>query len=58
MRRSGTIFTLKRERVPLAFQAGHAGSIPVTRSTKNPCTARIFPAATVVALLKTRIMRP
>ena len=33
MRRSAPIFTLNRERVPLAFQAGHAGSIPVTRST-------------------------
>jgi hypothetical protein len=33
MRRSTAIFTLNRERIPLAFQAGHAGLIPVTRST-------------------------
>jgi hypothetical protein len=41
MRRSTAIFTLNRGRVPLAFQADHAGSIPVTRSTENPCTARV-----------------
>jgi hypothetical protein len=35
MGRSTAIFTLKRERVPLAFQAGHAGSIPVTRATEK-----------------------
>lgn len=29
------IFTLNRERVPLAFQAGHASPIPVTRSTET-----------------------
>jgi hypothetical protein len=33
MRRSLPIFTLNRECVPLAFQAGHAGSISATRST-------------------------
>ena len=42
MRRSVPVFTLNREGVPLAFQADHAGSIPVTRSTENRCTTRVF----------------
>ena len=36
------IFTLNRERVPLAFQAGHAGSIPVTRSIEKPLHSKGF----------------
>gem|GEM_PF-6424069 len=28
--------------VPLAFQAGHAGSIPVTHSTGNPLQSKGF----------------
>jgi hypothetical protein len=43
------VFTLNRERVPLAFQAGHAGSIPVTRSTEKPLHSKDFHASTAVA---------
>jgi hypothetical protein len=49
MRRSTPIFTLNRERVPLAFQVGNAGSIPVTRSTENPLHSKGFRAPTAVA---------
>jgi hypothetical protein len=42
MRRSTAILTLNRERVPLAFQAGHAGSIPVTRSTGKSLHSKFF----------------
>ena len=47
--RPTAIFTLKLERVPLAFQAGHAGSIPVTRSTGNPLHSKDFHAPTASA---------
>ena len=40
--RSTAISTLNWERAPLAFQADDAGSIPATRSTENPYTARVF----------------
>src|SRR5450432_2834190 len=42
LRSSEPIFTLNRERVPLAFQAGHAGSIPVTHSTEKPLHSKVF----------------
>jgi hypothetical protein len=48
------IFTLNRERVPLAFQAGHAGSIPVTRSTENPLRSKVFRATTAAPLVVKR----
>jgi len=42
------VFTLNRERVSLAFQAGHAGSIPVTRSTEKPLHSKDFHAPKAV----------
>jgi len=45
VRRSMPVFTLNRERVPLAFQAGYAGSIPVARSTEKPLTQQGFSRA-------------
>jgi hypothetical protein len=44
VRSSVPVFTLNRERVPLAFQASHAGSIPVTRSTQKPLHSKVFRA--------------
>src|SRR5450755_174360 len=58
MRRSTAIFTLKRERVPLVFQAGHAGSIPVTRSTRKPYTVRVFTRSRPSAAAETWAMGP
>jgi hypothetical protein len=48
MRRSTPIFTLSRERVPLAFQAGYAGSIPVTRSPERPLHSKDFRTPTAI----------
>ena len=45
VRRSMPVFTLNRERVPLTFQAGYAGSIPVARSTEKPLTQQGFSRA-------------
>jgi hypothetical protein len=44
------VFTLNRERVPLAFQVGNAGSIPVTRSTEKPLLRKGFRALAAVPL--------
>src|SRR5665213_2986872 len=52
MRRTARIFTLNPERVPLAFQAGHAGSIPVTRSA-SPRRAELLRVTVPVTVLST-----
>jgi len=49
---------LKREPAPLAFQAGHAGSIPVTRSTEKPLHSKVFHAHGRPVLLKRRSCVP
>jgi hypothetical protein len=49
---------LNRERVPLAFQAGHAGSIPVTRSTETLVQQGFSRAHGLRVLLKRRSWVP